>query len=66
MLSEHELEMKLMADPNQENRRVLRTTMLTEVVAASDRDDDRAREWVMCVFDESITFEQLARIPPVL
>ena len=50
--------------PSQENRREWRTTMLTEVVAASDRNDSRAREWAMCVMDDSISHEQLARVPP--
>ena len=38
--------------------------MLTEVVAASDRNGSRAREWAMCVMDDSISHEQLARVPP--
>ena len=39
--------------------------MLTEIEVAADRNDHKAREWVLCADDqENISFKALARIPP--
>ena len=38
-----ERDFKLTANPSQANRRRWKSSMLSEVVAASDRDDDRVR-----------------------
>ena len=55
----------LMKNPCQANRRDWRTKMLIEIEVAADRNDHKAREWVLCADDtDNISFEDLARIPP--